>query len=377
MKKVVIENSVNVDVMIEKMEDEFGYWNENYDFDFVKNYVLENGNGIYEFSFGEMGLGEIRKNDEYFSLEEMVENDLVRKNNKFSREECIGYYNNLLPIISQNLNTIAGNTYTLSYYLYNPPENNGQNIQFVALINNIDVSGSYISLNNSFDWTLYEFTFIATSSASTLQFNSIVSYYLSSYLFLGNISVVDITPPMPISTICFPAHTPILTDQGLIDINKINPKVNTINSNKIIAITKTISCEDNLVCFEKDSLGLNYPNKRTIMTNDHKILFKGKMIEAKCFLDCFKTHNGNLKNSFNSIIPVKYNGEILYNVLMKDHNTMNVNNLIVETLNPNHIIAQLYTKNDDLRIKYNIICNINRIALQKKQPFKKILGRLF
>lgn len=93
MKKVVIENSVNVNVMIEKMEDEFGYWNENYDFDFVKNYVLENGNGIYEFSFGEMGLGEIRKNDEYFSLEEMVENDLVRKNNKFSREECVGYYN--------------------------------------------------------------------------------------------------------------------------------------------------------------------------------------------------------------------------------------------------------------------------------------------
>jgi len=91
MKKVVIENSVNVNVMIEKMEDEFGYWNENYDF--VKNYVLENGNGIYEFSFGEMGLGEIRKNDEYFSLEEMVENELVRKNNKFDREECVGYYN--------------------------------------------------------------------------------------------------------------------------------------------------------------------------------------------------------------------------------------------------------------------------------------------
>jgi len=94
MKKVVIENSVNVNVMIEKIEDEFGYWNENYDFDFVKNYVLENGNGIYEFSFGEMGLGEIRKNDEYYSLEEVIEKELVRKNNKFNRDECMDYLSN-------------------------------------------------------------------------------------------------------------------------------------------------------------------------------------------------------------------------------------------------------------------------------------------
>ena len=94
MKKVVIENSVNVDVMIEKMVDEFGYCNENYDFDFVKNYVLENGNGIYEFSFGEMGLGEIRKNDEYYSLEEVIEKELVRKNNKFNRDECMDYLSN-------------------------------------------------------------------------------------------------------------------------------------------------------------------------------------------------------------------------------------------------------------------------------------------
>ena len=92
MKKVVIENSVNVDVMIEKMMSEV-----EYDYDFVRKYVLENGSGIYEFSFScEVGLEleKFIKNDEYLSLDELVEEELVwnkLEKNDNNIKECMEY----------------------------------------------------------------------------------------------------------------------------------------------------------------------------------------------------------------------------------------------------------------------------------------------
>lgn len=41
----------------------------------------------------------------------------------------------------------------------------------------------------------------------------------------------------------------------------------------------------------------------------------------------------------------KYRGELLYNVLMENHGIMLVNNMIVETLDPNNYIAKLYNGN--------------------------------
>ena len=37
-----------------------------------------------------------------------------------------------------------------------------------------------------------------------------------------------------------------------------------------------------------------------------------------------------------------YNGEPLYNILLEQHEKMQVNNLIVETLHPEHKVAKLY-----------------------------------
>ena len=56
------------------------------------------------------------------------------------------------------------------------------------------------------------------------------------------------------------------------------------------------------------------------------------MIKAKNFI-----------NKFENVKKVRYTGEILYNVLMEEHNKMMVNNLICETLNPENTIAKLYT----------------------------------
>ena len=88
-------------------------------------------------------------------------------------------------------------------------------------------------------------------------------------------------PIIPIIPICFPAGTPVETDQGIITIEKINPEKNTIRGNKIVAITKTVTIEDNIICIEKDALGSNIPSQKTHISRNHKLLFNEEMIESK------------------------------------------------------------------------------------------------
>jgi hypothetical protein len=136
------------------------------------------------------------------------------------------------------------------------------------------------------------------------------------------------------SNICFPAGTPVLTDQGEIAIDKIDIQVNTINQKKIVDITKTVSEESFLVYFEKDALGLDKPNRETIISQNHLIFYEGGFHEAKWFLT----------QQFADVKEVPYTSELLYNVLLEKHTVMNVNNLICETLRPDNRIAKLYTK---------------------------------
>jgi len=76
MKKVIIKNSINVDVMIEKMKSEIECLNNGYEYDMIKDYIIKNGSGIYEFGFGcRGGLEEFIKNDEYLSIEEVKKTD--------------------------------------------------------------------------------------------------------------------------------------------------------------------------------------------------------------------------------------------------------------------------------------------------------------
>lgn len=150
------------------------------------------------------------------------------------------------------------------------------------------------------------------------------------------------TTTLPITTtttthyepICLPAGTPILTDQGLVAIENINISNNTIDGQKIIAITKTITPEKELICFEKYSLGLNIPNKRTVMTPGHQIYYKGNLIQAKHFV-------GRLGGVF----TIPYIGDVLYNVLLKNHSLMKVNNMILETLHPENRVAKKILNN--------------------------------
>ncbi|MCJ7802131.1 MAG: leucine-rich repeat protein, partial [Candidatus Marinimicrobia bacterium] len=144
-----------------------------------------------------------------------------------------------------------------------------------------------------------------------------------------------------LNNVCFPAKTPITTNQGNIPIEKLDPAVHTIRNKKILAITKTVSQEKHIICFEKDSLGENVPSQKTSISSNHEILYKGVMTKAKDFV------NQNFKN----VYKVKYGGEVLYNVLMEKHDKMMVNNMICETLHPESSAAKFYMILKDLKPK--------------------------
>ena len=84
------------------------------------------------------------------------------------------------------------------------------------------------------------------------------------------------------------------------------------------------------------------------------------MMEAYKFL-----HN------FKGVKKVKYNGEVLYNILMENYSLVSVNNLVCETLHPENIIAKLYTSNFKEDYKNKIICMINYSIMKQKVPTYK------
>jgi len=218
--------------------------------------------------------------------------------------------------------------------------------------------------------------FIAGGSI-TLQNNPIILgrlYAQGNEIAFSGISFVDATcgsppiPPLPpfpppISNICFLGNTPVQTDQGIVSIKNIHPSLYTINHEKIVAIIQSVSLDEYLICFEKNALGENYPSRQTVMSKNHKINYKGKMIKAYKFTKYFK-----------NVYKIKYNGEILYNVLMEKHRIMNINHLICETLDPKNMISKLYTC-DSIPNKAEYVKEMNDLIvsnLKKEQNLKQI-----
>jgi len=171
------------------------------------------------------------------------------------------------------------------------------------------------------------------------------------------------TPPEPISNICFPAGTPVQTDQGIVAIDILDPQTHTINNQPILHITKTTTLDPYLIRFDINSLERNIPTQKTLMTKDHKIMFQGKLVPAYRFLD----YSDKVKK-------VKYSGETLYNVLLAEHGTININNMMCETLHPDNIIAKLYMRKEDIR---PLVCQLNS-SLENKDfdSYSEVVHRL-
>lgn len=245
--------------------------------------------------------------------------------------------------------------------------NGARNCNVFWLANNGAITFASPSLT-SIPGIFIAYTSITFANASQISGRVYARTALVSFTGISSVNArctpVPVNPvipdDLPLSNICFLGNTPITTDQGDILIKDIDTNIHTIGNESIVAITRTISLDEYLVCFKANSLDENYPVKQTIVSKDHKILYKGQMIEARKFVD-----------KFTNVLKVKYDREVLYNVLMEKYSTICVNNLVCETLNPENIIAKIYT-NKTIKDKNLLISEFNKMMLKNHRENKKI-----
>ena len=231
----------------------------------------------------------------------------------------------------------------------------------ISADSNLSTVYVYTSADSGTTWTINSVTMSSGSGSlpglSSGTFVSTIANVYDATTYADYCKTITTPTPTPTSNVCFPAKTPVLTNQGPINIEDINPAVHTIRNKKIVAITKTVAHDKNLVRIAKHALGHLYPEKTTFISQNHQVFFQGQMVKAK-----YLVHEAK------GITLVPYNGQVLYNVLLEEHEKMQVNNLIVETLHPEHKVAKLYRflKNVDASHHGKLIALFNKCDHQQR-----------
>lgn len=162
---------------------------------------------------------------------------------------------------------------------------------------------------------------ITTNNNKTFNYNQEVQFWLKFTI---------LEKPIVTQT-CFRRGSLIKTDQGNLKIENIVTGYNTINNNIIKRVTQSYNSDGVIVKIDKNSLGQNKPENDLYMQKDHKLL-----ISPFEFASLLSTNKISFSNSNNE--------EILYNVLLDSHETMKVNNIEVETLNPDLLVSKYFMK---------------------------------
>lgn len=229
-----------------------------------------------------------------------------------------------------------------------------------------DITYNTLDINQIFDSnidTLFssDTTFIRDTFGERKEFPLITTFRQTPWDEISYSNYDDIATKKQIDTIiinsdiCFPKNTPIETDQGIISIQNLIPGYHTIQQKEIRYVTQTkLKNQKQLMLFKKDCLYKNVPRQNTKITMNHKILYENNLIPSKYF----ELWNPNVKR-------VRYNNETLYNIVMENHEIINVNNMEVETLHPDHKIVKIYDKMEKLtniekKIFLERINNINQ-----------------
>lgn len=171
------------------------------------------------------------------------------------------------------------------------------------------------------------------------------------------------TTEKAISNICFYGDAMVLTNNGYKCIADLDANDDKIHGQNIKTVTKTVTQDKYVVLMKAGSIMPNMPIHNTYITKEHKVLFKGSMIEAH-----------KLVND-KTIKFVKYDGSTLYNVLLDGEGKMVVNGMIVETLSPQNNIAILHNMiaNYSDEQKKEIIKIFNEERASKKSTNKSLL----
>ena len=130
---------------------------------------------------------------------------------------------------------------------------------------------------------------------------------------------------IPEDYICFDGSEVVETDQGFVSIRDIDNSIHTIRQQSIHKLSRTRCKETKMVSIKKNALGQNIPNKDTLVTMNHQILYNEKMVPARVLV---KKQGVNF---------VESNNQIVYNVMLPTYTYMRVNNMTVETLHPKNI----------------------------------------
>jgi hypothetical protein len=176
---------------------------------------------------------------------------------------------------------------------------------------------------------------------STTYIAKVFSYTDINYGYNFNTFTLDLIIN---SNTCFSEGTQIMTNKGIIPIEKLEPEIHTIDNKKIIAITKSIAVDGYLICFEKNALENNIPSDRTILSLYHSVFDKRKNKMMKAY---------QFPETYDNVYKIKKEKAILYNILMEKYDKIIVNNLICETLHPRNILAKVYNNNNDYYENYN------------------------
>ena len=172
------------------------------------------------------------------------------------------------------------------------------------------------------------------------------------YFVLGSVTGGEGTQSSS-SNICFIASTPVQTNQGREQISKLIPGYHTIDGKQIKAITKTVTKDKFIYKIKRNAFGKNKPSRDTIVSGNHLIEFDYVLVPVRSL------------EEHPNVEAIRYNGERLYNILMDKHDIITINNMKVETLHPNNLIAKLFT-NESFRKMDRIEKNIFIKKFNKK-----------
>ena len=220
----------------------------------------------------------------------------------------------------------------------------------------LDYGGRMVesSLGDNLSGTKYDAAVHLYECANGLNLVELGAYINSTNPSIASNLIAPILGP-----ICFQKGTKIQCDQGIIKIENIIPNKHTINGKSINFVTKTIHTGETLIKFKKDCFAPNRPSEDLICSPEHKIYFKNKLIEAKDFVD-----------SFVYVTRIKNKKEVLYNILMDKHEIIIANNIPVESLHPNNLIAVLNSNYNNKKIKDLCLKKIGNINNYNKNVKK-------
>ena len=164
----------------------------------------------------------------------------------------------------------------------------------------------------------------------------------------------------PVSTACFTGDAVVKTDQGLLPIKDITAN-HTIDKKMIKGVSKTTYSQNKLIAIAKHAFGKNMPNKKTLVAPFHRFLVDG----------CFKAAVELVNND--SVYVTNYKQETLYNVILETQETMKVNNLVAETLNPNTLVAKLFDGSMSKHQRAKVVKSLNSYHKNLKNKPNKSL----